>query len=99
MQIRPLTDGDYIRTWVLFFVCAGVGGAIAGGIGGGITGLILGIFSAVHRLPIETFKLFCGAAGFIVALPVHFFLFRFFVSRLIASKAMETTDGLPPQLP
>ena len=97
MQIRQLTDADYIKTWVLFFLCVSVGGAIAGGIAGGIAGFVLGIVGAMRTLPIETFKLFCGIAGFVASLPVHFFVFRFFVARLIASKAIViAADSSPP---
>ena len=99
MQIRQLTDADYIKTWVLFFLCVSVGGAIAGGIAGGIAGFVLGIVGAMRTLPIETFKLFCGIAGFVASLPVHFFVFRFFVARLIASKAIVIAAGSPPPMP
>ena len=93
MNLPAPTDGDYIKTWLLFFLSMTVGGFIAGAVGGGFLGFALGI--AGMSPASHSFRMLCGLAGFIASLPVNFFLFRFFVARLITRACRVVIDNRP----
>lgn len=84
----PLKETDYLKAWVLFFLCATVAGAVAGAVVGGILGAVL----AAAQVPLDTLKLVCGVAGLIVGLPISYGFFRLFVSRFIVRK-LTTPDA------
>src|SRR4051794_3897607 len=60
-----LKELDYLIAWVLFFICATIGGAVAGAIGGGIIGGLLGVLHASN----QTIRAAAGVLGFLLALP------------------------------
>jgi len=87
-----LRETDYLVAWLLYFVCTTVGGGLAGGVAGAILGGVLGASGAT----METIKMVAGIAGFIVALPVSYFLFRFFVARFLVQKLMARQNVIQP---
>ncbi len=82
-----LRETDYLKTWALFTICAGVGGLVAGAVIGGILGAILG----AAGLTVQTIKLLCAMAGFAAGLPVSYLMFRLFVARFIVRKLTAQT--------
>jgi len=72
------SERDYFVTWIQFAICNAVGGAVAGAVAGGIVGALIGSPHANPRL----FMLATAGAGFVASLPVSYFFFRLFVSRL-----------------
>jgi len=86
---------DYLKTWGLFAICATVGGFIVGAVIGGVCGGVLGGFGASMR----TIKIVCAGLGFIAGLPVSYFFFRLFVSRLIVQKLTGPTSGNVTPMP
>ena len=85
--MQTVTEYDYLKTWALYAFCTALGGMVAGAVAGGIIGAILG----ASGWPAKSVVIPTALAGFIVSLPVSFFFFRFFVSRMLASKV---TQGL-----
>src|SRR5262245_39296424 len=82
MNASQLKETDYLKAWSLFYVCATIGGGLVGAVAGGILGAILGVAGA----PTAFIKFAGAVAGFIAAMPVSYFLFRFFVSRFLVEK-------------
>lgn len=82
MKATELKETDYLKTWALLTVCATAGGFILGAVIGAICGGVLGGMGA----SIRTIKVVCGLMGFLAGLPVSYFFFRFFVSKLIVEK-------------
>ena len=79
---QQLNEIDYLKTWGLFALCATLGGFIAGALVGAVLGGALGAAGA----SVNTIKVVCGTAGFIVGLPISYLFFRLFVSRFIVHK-------------
>ena len=77
-----LKESDYLIAWVLFFICATIGGAVAGAL---VSGIIGGILRVMHASP-QVISRVCGLLGFMLALPISYFLFRFVVARFIVEK-------------
>jgi hypothetical protein len=77
-----LKELDYLIAWVLFFICATIGGAVAGAIGGGIIGGLLGVLHASN----QTIRAAAGVLGFLLALPISYLAFRFVVGKFIVEK-------------
>ena len=78
MSASSIQERDYFVAWIQFFICNALGGAVAGGIAGAVVGTLLGSPQAHPKL----FVLATGGAGFIASIPVSYFFFRLFVSRL-----------------
>lgn len=85
--MQTVTEYDYLKTWALYAFFTALGGMVAGAIAGGAIGAILGA-SGWSR---SSVALSSGVAGFVASLPVSFFFFRFFVSRLLANKGLPGT--------
>jgi F0F1-type ATP synthase membrane subunit c/vacuolar-type H+-ATPase subunit K len=72
------TERDYFVTWIQFAICNAIGGAVAGAVAGAVVGALIGSPHANPRL----FLIATAGAGFVASLPVSYFFFRVFVSRL-----------------
>jgi|GEM_PF-2183135 hypothetical protein len=84
--MQTVTEYDYLKTWALYAFCTALGGMVAGAVAGGVLGAILGASGwSPKSVAIPT-----ALAGFIASLPVSFFFFRLFVSRMLASKAPQS---------
>jgi len=86
---------DYLKTWGLFAICATVGGVIVGAIMGGVCGGVLRGFGVQMRIV----SVVWAGVGFIAALPISYFFFRLFVSRLIAQKLTGPSSGNVTPMP
>jgi len=86
---------DYLKTWGLFAICATVGGFIVGAIIGGVCSGVLGRFG----VSMHTITVICAGLGFIAGLPVSYFFFRLFVSKLIVQKLTGPTSGNVTPMP
>lgn len=93
MRTTQLKESDYFVAWILFFICAMVGGTIAGFIGGFVVGFVLGIFG-VGTTAIQAAG---GLVGFLLALPVSYLLFRVIVAKFIVGK-LEPVESAPEPL-
>ena len=78
MSIDAVQERDYFIAWIQFAICNALGGAIAGAVAGGLVGMVIG----PHHLNPKVFMLATAGAGFVASLPVSYFFFRLFVSRL-----------------
>lgn len=85
--MQTVTEYDYLKTWALYALCTALGGFVAGAIAGGVVGAVLGASGSSRG----SITIASGLAGFIASLPVSYFFFRFFVSRMLASKGLQST--------
>src|SRR3954453_23412983 len=90
-----LKELDYLIAWIVFFICATIGGAIVGAIGGGVIGGILGVLHVSN----QTIRAAGGVVGFILALPISYLVFRFVVAKFIVEKveAAAAAAAVPQQ--
>jgi len=78
MPTKP-TETDYLLTWLWFFVCATVGGALAGALVGAAGGAALG---AAGVDPTQAVFVI-GGASFVASGLLSYLFFRLFVKRLV----------------
>ena len=82
----------FFKGWLIFFLVSVVGGGILGGVAGGILGFILGAMGT----DIGVIKLVCGAAGFIIGVPISYICYRWTVSQFILPQTLipagQTSD-------
>lgn len=71
----------YLKTWVIFFLLASVGGGLAGAVVGGLVGGVLG----VSGVPLSTIGQTTGIVGFFAAMPVSYFSFRWAVGKYLVA--------------
>ena len=75
----------YIKSWLLFFLVATVGGGIVGMVVGAVVGGVLGAVG----VPIGTISIVCTVAGLIVGIPISFFTFKWSVSKYIVAPILK----------
>lgn len=86
-----LSEGVYLKAWVVFFLVATIGGFIAGAVAGGIVGFVLGGAGA----DLNTITL-CGmVAGFVVSLPISYLAYRMTATVFIVPRAVEEARRAP----
>ena len=95
VKTSPLKETDYFVAWLLYFVCALVGGAIAGGIAGGIIGAVLGLMRTEPQL----IRVAGRIVGFLSAIPISYLCFRLIVAQFVVKKVVAQTDVPPTALP
>jgi uncharacterized membrane protein len=81
-------DIPYLKTWAIFFVIATIGGVLAGAVSGAIIGGILG----ASGVSLRTIPLVTAAVGFVLALPISFFTFKWAVSTYIVNGTDNTSQ-------
>lgn len=89
MKKSSLKELDYLIAWVVFFICATIGGAFAGLIGGLFIGVVLG---ASGSSP-DILRAAGAIVGFVFAMPISYITFRLVVAKFIVGK-METVPVL-----
>lgn len=85
-----LRTRDYLKAFVVMWLCNLVGGAVVGAIAGLILGFILG---AAGR-PVHDIAAMAGIAGFIVAIPIQFLFFWMAVSGMIVPKVSQDNSRI-----
>jgi hypothetical protein len=78
MPARP-TETDYLLTWLWFFICATVGGALAGALVGAASGATLGAAGVTSTQAVFVI----GGASFVASGLLSYLFFRLFVKRLV----------------
>jgi hypothetical protein len=81
----------YLRSWLLFFLVATVGGGIVGMILGAIIGAVLGAIG----VPQIRIGMVTGVIGFLIGIPISFFTFKWSVSQVIVAPLIKA-NGQPP---
>ena len=71
----------YLKSWLLFFLVATVGGAILGA----VIGAIIGFFLGAAGIPMPTIVLVTAAVSFLASLPISFFTFQWSVRTWIVN--------------
>lgn len=84
-----LAESDYLKAFVAYIVCAVVAGFLGGGAIGAIIGGAWGATGASTKSP--AFSAIILTAAVVVALALHYVLFRFFVNRMIVRKILART--------
>ena len=95
MRTNQLKESDYFIAWLLFFICATVGGTIAGFIAGVLVGLVLGVFG-VGQTGLQAAG---GIMGFLLALPISYLCFRVMVAKFVVEKLTPAESAPEPFAP
>lgn len=82
---------DYLKSWLLFFLIATIGGAFAGGLLGVVAGGVMG----ANGVPIDRIILVCKILGFCAGVPISFFTFRWSVRTYIVEATLERAQRPP----
>jgi hypothetical protein len=77
-----LKEIDYLKAWAFFWVLSTVGGLIIGFVAGAMLGFVLGGLG-VHM---RTIKVVCGGLGFLLGIPLSYFLFQFSIRTFLIPK-------------
>jgi hypothetical protein len=72
-------DLPFIKSWLMFFLIATVGGGALGAAAGAVIGGLLGASGA----SMSTIKIASGAAGIVLGLPISYFTFKWSVSKYL----------------
>src|SRR5215467_8980906 len=88
MNTSKLKEIDYLRAWAVFWVLSTVGGFLVGLVAGGMLGFVLGGLG-VHM---RTIKILCGVLGFLLGIPLSYFLFQFSIRKFLVPK-LSAPDG------
>ncbi len=92
---KTIRESEYFIAWLVYWLTAAVGGGILGAVIGAMLGFVLGLAG----VDIQMIKVVCGIAGFIIAIPLSYLLFRLIVGAMIVKKAekhlAETTQAQP----
>lgn len=81
----------YLKSWLLFFLIATIGGAVAGGILGVVGGGVMG----AGAVPMDRIILVCKILGFLAGMPISFFTFRWSVRTYIVEPMLESAAQPP----
>lgn len=96
MKSAKIKEMDLFKAWIIFFLCATVGGMFLGAVFGAIVGAILG----ASGVPIQQITIITGVLGFFLSIPVSYLCFRFSISMLLLPKVIQVSPpAIPPNLP
>ena len=87
-----LKEIDFLKAWAVFWVLSTVGGTVVGFVAGAMLGFVLGGLG-VHM---RTIQIVCGALGFLLGIPISYFLFQFSIRMFLVPK-LSPPEGTPPQ--
>jgi hypothetical protein len=91
MTTSKLKELDYIKAWAFFWVLSTVGGLLVGFVAGGMLGFVLGGLG-VHM---RTIKILCGGLGFLLGIPISYFLFQFSIRMFLVPKLSPPESAAP----
>jgi hypothetical protein len=86
--MRELSEFDYFKAWLLFFVIATAAGAIVGLAVGIFLAALLGASGATAQEIMNTNRIL----GFIVALPISYITFRAVVGKFLFPKLWDNDE-------
>jgi len=89
-----LKEIDYLKAWAFFWVLSTVGGLIVGFVAGGMLGFVLGGLG-VHM---RTIKIVCGGLGFLLGIPLSYFLFQYSIRMFLVPK-LSSPEVAAPESP
>ena len=78
----------YLKTWLIFFLIATVGGGLLGMAIGGVIGFFLG----AAGFSITQIEVICGVFGFVLGLPISFFTFQWSVRTYIVAPLLAALN-------
>lgn len=81
------SDIPYIKSWLLFFLIATVGGGLAGMVVGALIGGAMG----AAGVPVTQIAIVTGATGVIIGIPISFFTFKWSVSKYIVEPMLRSS--------
>jgi hypothetical protein len=87
-----LKETDYLKAWAVFWILSTVGGALVGFVAGAMLGFVLGGLG-VH---LHTIKILCGGLGFLLGIPLSYFLFQFSIRMFLVPKLSPPEATAPP---
>lgn len=82
----------YFKAWLFFFLVATVGGVFVSMLLGAFFGAVL----AIAHFDLQTIKIVCGAAGFLIFIPLSYFTFFWVVSQFIVNPLLALPTNDPP---
>jgi ABC-type uncharacterized transport system permease subunit len=77
-----LKEIDFLKAWAVFWVLSTVGGTVVGFVAGAMLGFVLGGLG-VHM---RTIQIVCGGLGFLLGIPISYFLFQFSIRMFLVPK-------------
>ncbi len=92
----PLKESDYVKAWVLYYVCTLISGVAVGAGVGALAGAI--VDSLHYPKPPWSFTLI-RVVGIIFGAVISYVLFRFFVSRFLIRKIYESSRAAQSSAP
>ena len=81
----------YIKSWLLFFLVATIGGGILGMVFGAVLGGILG----AAGVSVGTIGIVSLIAGTVIGIPISFFTFRWSVGKYIVAPILKAAGQQP----
>ena len=82
---KVIKEWEYFRSWLVFQLCAVVGGMVFGA----VSGMLVGGFLGAAGYDVESIRLICGGIGFVVGLILSYIMFRLVVAGMIVNKAQD----------
>nr|CAP48160.1 putative integron gene cassette protein [uncultured bacterium] len=81
----------YLKSWLMFFLVATVGGGIVGMVAGVIVGAVM------TTAGMSTFQITVASAlcGFVLGIPISFFTFKWAVGRFIVTPLVNAQSRVP----
>ena len=75
----------YIKSWLLFFLMATIGGGIVGM----IVGALIGGATGAAGVSIKQIAIVTGVVGVIIGIPISFYTFKWSVSKYIVKPLLQ----------
>jgi hypothetical protein len=92
-----VTKRSCLSPWAFYVICATILGGIAGGLGGLLAGVVINAAGG----SMTTMKIAAGACGFVLGLPISFFLYywsvkHFLIPKIESAQSETLGRGSPP---
>ncbi len=90
---NTIQERDYFVAWILFAICNALGSLVTST----MVAALVGKFLFPHHVDFKIIMFAISGGGFVASLPVSYFFFRLFVSRLCFR--IGTVSARVPSLP
>jgi NADH:ubiquinone oxidoreductase subunit 6 (subunit J) len=91
--VKSVRESTIVKNWLIFFLCATIGGIVLAAIFGGAIGMVIGFVMGMRHVPIDdiqaTVRPFGYVAGLIGATLMSYLSYRWTVGRLLKSLSEE----------